>query len=229
MKRRALVRLLFALGCAVVAVLVVSVISLSNNHEDLYNVTAEQWEAAFGDAAHIQTIYRNVTVEIGNGSGEKHMILATSGGGVLLDYEEGDMKLISVPMESGFVSYIWQYSTAKWEICDGKAEGVDDLLAKELPNYVDTAMAGLQGEFGNAAYSTDEKCYLITSQKTTQDGMPPTTIRCKVFFEDGKLVRLDTEITGNEIMTVLLYNIGKTEVVAPQITESPGQTDGGDE
>ena len=159
MKRRAMFRLLFALASAVAVVLIVSIISLTNNSEDLYAVTAQQWEAAFGDAAHIQTIYRNVTVEIGGDGSEKPMRLATAGGGVMLDYEAGDMKLICVPADSGFTSYLWQYSTQQWNRYDGKADGVDDLLAKELPNYVDTAMAGLQGEFGNARYDADGRCY----------------------------------------------------------------------
>lgn len=226
MKRRAMFRLLFALASAVAVVLIVSIISLTNNSEDLYAVTAQQWEAAFGDAAHIQTIYRNVTVEIGGDGSEKPMRLATAGGGVMLDYEAGDMKLICVPADSGFTSYLWQYSTQQWNRYDGKTDGVDDLLAKELPNYVDTAMAGLQGEFGNARYDADGRCYLITSQKATSEEEPPTTISCRVHFEDGKLVRLETEIRAQDVLTVRLYNIGKTVVEPPQITQSPTEPTG---
>ena len=221
MKRRALIRLLFALVLAIVVVVVVSIISLTNNNEDLYAVNAQQWEAAFGDAAHIQTIYRNVTVEIDNGTGAKPMILATAGGGVLLDYEAGDMKLVCVPTDGGFTSYIWRYSTGEWEIHDGKAEGVDDLLVKSLPNYVDTAMAGLQGEFANATYYADERCYSIVSQKDASDETESVTMRCKVYFEDGRLMKLETEIDSYEVLKVHLYNIGKTTVVPPQITELP--------
>ncbi|MBE6943995.1 MAG: hypothetical protein E7453_07030 [Ruminococcaceae bacterium] len=226
MKRRALFRLLFALALAVVVVLVVSIISLTNHSEDLYAVTAQQWEAAFGDAAHIQTIYRNVTVEIGDGTDEKPMILATSGGGVLLDYEKGDMKLICVPVDNGFTSYIWRYSTGEWDTYDGKAEGVDELLAKELPNYVDTAMAGLQGEFGNASYDAEERCYSITSQKAVVEDAEPITMHCQVYFEGGKLVKLKTKITADEVLTVHLYSIGETAVQPPQIPQIPAETTG---
>lgn len=225
MKRRALFRLLFALSLAILAVLVVSVISLSGSKEDLYAVTAQQWELAFGDAAHIQTIYRNVTVEIIDGKEGKPMTLATSGGGILLDYEKEDLKLICVPTETGFCSYIWQYSAEKWDTYDGKVEGVDDLLTKELPDYVDTAMAGLQGEFGNATYDSTERCYLITSQKTSDAGTS-TTMHCKVFFKDGKLVKLETEITAEDVLAVRLYDIGKTAVLPPQIPQPPAETAG---
>ena len=225
MKRRALIRVGFVLTVAIVIVLLLSVIKWSGK-EDLYAVTAQQWEAAFGDAAHIQTIYRNVTVEIGDGTQVKPMLLATAGGGIMLDSEAKDRKLICVPSEGSFISYIWQYSTGKWEIYEGKVAGVDDLLTKKLPDYVDTAMSGLQGEFGQATYHSEEKCYVITSQKPGTGETDPTTLHCKVYFEDGKLVKLETEITGQETLTVHLYNIGETVVVAPQLDESPEETVG---
>jgi hypothetical protein len=49
-------------------------------------------------------------------------------------------------------------------------------------------------------------------------------MHCKVYFEDGKLVKLATEITGQETLTVRLYDIGKTVVEAPQIEMSPEET-----
>ena len=223
MNRRTLRRVGFVLAVAIVIVLLLSIIKWSGK-EDLYAVTGQQWEAAFGDAAHIQTIYRNVTVEIGDGTQAKPMCLATADGGIMLDSESMDRKLICVSSEGGFTSYIWRYSTAKWETYDGKAGGVDDLLAKKLPDYVDTAMAGLQGEFGNATYDAEERCYRITSQKTGSGANGPTTMHCKVYFEDGKLVKLATEITGQETLTVRLYDIGKTVVEAPQIEISPEET-----
>lgn len=223
MKRRALLRVGFVLAVAIVVVLLLSVIKWSGK-ENLYTVTAQQWEDAFGDAAHIQTIYRNVTVEISDGMQAKPMLLATADGGVMLDSETMDRKLICLPTESGFISYIWQYSTAKWETYDGKAGGVDDLLTKKLPDYVDTAMAGLQGEFGQATYDAEEKCYRITSQKSGSREDTPTTMHCKVYFEDGKLVKLETEITGQDTLRVRLYDIGKTVVLAPQFEEPPTET-----
>ena len=223
MNRRALLRVGFVLATAIVVVLLLSVIKWSGK-EDLYTVTAQQWEAALGDAAHIQTIYRNVTVEISDGAQAKPMLLATAGGGVMLDSEAIDRKLICLPAEDGFISYIWQYSTAKWEIYEGKAGGVDDLLTKKLPDYVDTAMAGLQGEFGQAAYDPEEKCYTITSQKSPATEDTPTAIYCMVYFEDGKLVKLETKITGQETLIVRLYDIGKTVVAAPQFEEPPTET-----
>ena len=226
MKRRALARFTFVLALAVIVVLILSVIKWSGGKEDLYAVTAQQWEDAFGDAAHIQTIYRNVTVEISNGDDVKPTYLATAGGGIMIDSEAMDRKLICTPSDNGYISYIWQYSTGKWETYDGKVGGVDDLLAKKLPDYVDTAMAGLQGEFGHATYTAEEKCYTITSQKPASGDGVPTTMHCKVYFEDGKLVKLETEITGQETLTVRLYDIGKTAVIPPQIDTPPGETVG---
>lgn len=223
MNRRALLRVGFVLATAIVVVLLLSVIKWSGK-EDLYTVTAQQWEAALGDAARIQTIYRNVTVEIMDGAESKPMLLATAGGGVMLDSEAIDRKLICLPTEGGFVSYIWQHSTASWETYDGKAGGVDDLLTKKLPDYVDTAMAGLQGEFSQATYNSEERCYKITSQKSDSVEDTPTAIHCKVYFEDGKLVKLETQITGQDNLTVRLYDIGKTVVKAPQMEEPPEET-----
>ncbi|MBE6926177.1 MAG: hypothetical protein E7461_04970 [Ruminococcaceae bacterium] len=224
MRRRALFRFGIVLAVAIVVVLLLSIIKWSGGKQDLYTVTAQQWEAALGDAAHIQTIYRNVTVEIADGTNAEPMLLATAGGGIMLDSAAIDRKLICVPSDSGFISYIWQYSTAKWETYDGKVGGVDDLLTKKLPDYVDTAMAGLQGEFGNATYDSEERCYRITSQKPGSGEKEPTTMHCRVYFEDGKLVKLATEITGQEALIVRLYDIGKTIVTAPQIEEVPDET-----
>ena len=223
MNRRALLRVGFVLATAIIVVLLLSVIKWSGK-EDLYTVTSQQWEAAFGDAAHIQTIYRNVTVEISDGSQARPMLLATAGGGLMLDSEAIDRKLICLPVDGGFVSYIWQYSTASWETYDGKAGGVDDLLTKKLPDYVDTAMSGLQGEFSQAAYDSEERCYRITSQKSASAEDTPTAIHCKVYFEDGKLVKLETQITGQETLTVRLYDIGKTVVAAPHFEVPPEET-----
>ncbi len=46
----------------------------------------------------------------------------------------------------------------------------------------------------------------------------------RLYYEDGKLVKLATEITGQETLTVRLYDIGKTVVEAPQIEMSPEET-----
>ena len=197
---------------------VLSIFRPSNDQGIIYTVTPQQWQDALGDEAHIQTIYRNVTVEIYQNETQEKMILATVNGGLILDNPAQDMKLICVPFEGSFVSYIYQYSSEKWEKFDGKADGVDLFLNSYLPGYVDTAMAGLKDEFEKAQYDSNERCYIITLQKPASSSDGSTGMHCRVYFENGQLSRLETEITSqNTTQTLKLYNIGKTEVEVPAV------------
>ncbi len=209
-------RIILLLTIAVVAILILSGVGGLRDRDALHSVTAEQWQEAFGDAAYIQTIYRNVSIEINGGPEELEMILATANGGLMLDDRKHDMKLVCVPAEKGFVSYIWKPADEAWEQYDGKAENVDDLLNSYLPRYVDTAMAGLQGEFENAVYSDEERCYTVMLQQSdTYSGEDSTVMYCRIFFDNGKLIRLETEISSSQTLTVCLYDIGRTKVEAP--------------
>jgi len=201
---------------ALVVVLILSNMNAPDDKNAMYTVTAQQWREALGDEAHIQTICRNVTVEIFNDETQEQMVLATANGGLMFDYAAKDMKHICVPSESGFVTYIYQYSGEKWEKYEGKTDVVGIALNTYLPGYVDAAMAGLQGEFKEDSYNEEEKCYIITVQRPAA---PPSqtqvTMHCRVYFEQGQLVRLETEMVSQYTQTLKLYNIGKTKVEAP--------------
>ena len=188
----------------------------NDEKETVYTVTSQQWQEALGDEAHIQMIYRNVTIEIFGGENNGHMILATAGGGLMLDNEAQDMKLICVPSGNNFVSYLYQYSTQEWKQYNGKTEDIDLFLNSYLPGYVDTAMGGLQGVFEDAQYDAAAQCYRITLLKSPTSAEDSAQMHCRVFFENGQLSRLETEIVSqNTTQTLKLYNIGKTKVEAP--------------
>lgn len=214
--RKAKYWIILLLILAALVFFALSNIDQSDGKDTMYTVTSQQWQEAFGDGAHIQTIYRNVTIEIHEDATQDQMTLATANGGLMLDNQAQDMKLICVPSGNGFVSYIYQYSSEKWEKYDRKADGVDLFLNSYLPGYVDTAMAGLQGEFEKAEYDADERCYVITLQKSALSADEGTAMHCRVYFENGQLSRLETEIVSQNITkTLKLYNIGKTKVEAP--------------
>lgn len=204
-----------------IAIFALSSLGTSKDKDSKYKVTSAQWQEALGDEAHIQTIYQNVTIEIWEGTNQKPMVLATADGGFLLDNEAQGMKLVCVPLNDGYVSYVYHYEDAKWEKHDRKAEEVDKTLHTYLPGYVDSAMGGLQGEFEKATYDSNEKCYIITLQKSASSADESTMMHCKVYFEDGQLIRLETEIVSTSTHTLKLYNIGKTKVEAP----AEGQSD----
>lgn len=223
MNRKAKFLLTFAAAATIVVVLVLSSFGGMLGKDSLYSVTAEQWQAAFGDEAYIQKIYNNVTIEISGGRDNDYMILAAANRGLMLDNKAADKKLICVPTEDGFTSYVWNYSTEIWEIHDGKAEGVDACLYTYLPGYVDIAMEGLKGAFEKASFDYKEKCYIITVEKQEKPANGETvgtkTMHCRVFFENGMLVRLETEIISATTLIMRLYNIGVTQVTAPIIEE----------
>ena len=195
---------------ALIIVLLISSLTSTRGGDALYTVTADQWQEALGDRVHIQTIYRNVTVEMIAGESSEQNILATANGGLLL--VNGESKLICVSSENGFCTYIYQ--NQKWDVHNRKDEIVDETLNTQLPSLVDMALAGLQGEFANAQYNAEEMCYVISHPvPSAEDG---TMAHCKVYFENGRLVQLKTEIvSGNTALTLKLYNIGKTKVEAP--------------
>jgi len=209
------IRILLLLAVAVTAVFALSSISGLDAKDALYSVTAEQWQEALGDEAYIQTIYRNVTIEIDGDASRERMILATSNGSLMIDDKKHGSKLICIASNNDFLSYIWQNENQIWEKYDGKADSVDAFLNIYLPRYVDTAMSGLQGEFERAVYDDAERCYSITLQKEAASGEEYTSMHCRIFFENGKLIRLETEIDSGQILTVCLYNIGCTAVEAP--------------
>ena len=215
MRHKSQLRITLLLVAALVGILVLSNIGGLNDTNTLYFVTAEQWQAALGDKAYIQTIYRNVTIEIGDDAEHSQMILATANGGLMLDDIDHNEKLICVPTENGFVSYIRKGGSETWEVYDGKADSVDLFLNTYLPKYVDTAIAGLQGEFEQAVYNAEERCYTISVQKEVADGEMSATMHCRIFFENGKLIRLETEVFSEQNLMVRLYNIGCTQVQAP--------------
>jgi hypothetical protein len=212
MERKLKYKISFVLIIAVVAVLLISSLGTSGEKDALYTVTADQWQEAFGDKAHIQTIYRNVTIEINEGETGERMLLATSNGSLLLDNET--LKHICISTENGFMTYIYYYSSQKWDSHNFKDDGVDETLNTRLPGYVDMAMSGLQGEFERASYNDSEKCYIISHPMTGGNGSE--MMNCKVYFENGQLIRLETEITSaGNTLTLKLYDIGKTKVQAP--------------
>ena len=213
-------RMIILLAIAVVAVLVLSSIGGLNDKDTLYFVTAEQWQDAFGDEAYKQTIYRNVTIEIGGGPEQVEMILATANGGLMLDDKKHDMKLVCVSTDNGFISYIRNGSVKDWEQYEGKADNVDGFLNTYLPRYVDTAMAGLQGAFSNAVYNDEERCYTIMLQQDAYSEENSTIMQCRIFFENGKLIRLETEVVSTQTLTVCLYDIGRTKVEAPEMNSA---------
>jgi hypothetical protein len=215
MRHKAQIRIILLLAVAVIAVLLLSGIGGLKEKDTLYSVTAEQWQEALGDRAYIQTIYRDVTIEINSDFAQEKMVLATANGSLMMNDEEHGSKLICIASADGFVSYIWQDKEQVWEKYDGKADSVDVFLNTYLPRYVDTAMSGLQGEFDKAVYDDAERCYSITLQKesTSEESV---SMHCRIFFENGKLIRLETEIVSGQILTVCLYNIGCTVVEAPE-------------
>lgn len=213
-------RIVILLAISLIAIIVLSSIRGLDNTDALYSVTEKQWQEAFGDAAYIQTIYRNVTIEIGSGDAQEKMILATDNGGLLLDDQINQSKYICVSAENGFVTYIWENANQVWKEHTGKADSVDAILNTYLPQYVDTAMTGLQKEFKNAIYEPEEHGYTIKLQKEASSGEESETMHCRIFFENGKLIRLETEIISDQVLTVCLYDIGYTKVVAPTEDET---------
>ncbi len=212
MERKWKYKISLILIAALIAVVLISGLTTPRDKDSLYTVTADQWQEALGNKAHIQTIYRNVTIEISTGETGERMLLATANGGLLLENEA--LKHICVSTENGFMTYIYYYSNQKWDVHNFKDDGVDETLNTRLPGYVDMAMSGLQGEFEKANYSKDEKCYIIShpTSAADEDGM----MHCKVYFENGQLIRLETEIvSANTTLTLKLYNIGMTKVEAP--------------
>ena len=95
---------------------------------------------------------------------------------------------------------------------------MDVFLNTYLPQYVDTAMNGLQGEFENAVYDDAQRCYSITLQKEVSAGEENTAMHCRIFFENGKLIRLETEVESQQVITICLYNIGSSIVEAPKVS-----------
>ena len=203
-----------------IAVLALSNIGGLDDRDTLYSVTAEQWQQALGDEAYIQTIYRDVTIEISSDSTQEKLVLATANGSLMMNDEAHGSRLICIASLEGFVSYIWQKTEQVWEKYAGKADSVDVFLNTYLPRYVDTAMSGLQGEFDKAVYDDAERCYSITLQKEASAEEESAAMHCRIFFENGKLIRLETEIDSGQILTVCLYNIGCTVVEAPMETRT---------
>ncbi len=220
MRHKTQIRIILLLAVAVIAVLALSNISGLGDKDTLYSVTAEQWQNALGDKAYIQTIYRDVTIEISDDSTQEKMVLATANGSLMMDDKKHGSRLICIASNNGFISYIWQSADQVWEKFDGKADSVDVFLNTYLPQYVDTAMSGLQGEFEKAVYDDAERCYSITLQKEVSSGEESTSMHCRIFFENGKLIRLETEIDSGQILTVCLYNIGCTVVEAPAVSRA---------
>lgn len=220
MRHKTQIRIILLLAVAVIVVLALSNIGGLDDKDTLYSVTAEQWQEALGDEAYIQTIYRDVTIEISSDSTQEKMVLATANGSLMMNDEAHGSKLICIASPDGFVSYIWQNTEQVWEKYDGKADSVDVFLNTYLPRYVDTAMSGLQGEFDKAVYDDAERCYSITLQKEASAEEESTSMHCRIFFENGKLIRLETEIDSGQILTVCLYNIGCTVVEAPMETRT---------
>ena len=210
MRREMKYKISLGLIVALIAVLLISGLSTPRDGDALYTVTADQWQEALGDKIHIQTIYRNVTVEIYVGETGERNLLATANGGLLLD--NGVSKHICVSGENGFVTYVYQ--DQKWDVHNFKDEIVDETLNTRLPGFVDMAMAGLQNEFANAKYSAKEMCYIISYP--IADDENKGIMHCKVYFENGRLIRLETEIVSDATaLTLKLYDIGKTKVEAP--------------
>ena len=218
MRHKTQIRIILLLAVAVIAVVALSSISGIGDKDALYSVTAEQWQEALGDRAYIQTIYRNVTIEIGGDDSQEKMILATANGSLMIDDRKNQSKLVCVASSNSFVSYVWQNTDQVWEKYEGKADSVDVYLNTYLPKYVDTAMNGLQGEFEKAVYDDAERCYSITLQKEASSGEENTSMHCRIFFENGKLIRLETEVDSEQILTVCLYNIGCSTVEAPAVS-----------
>lgn len=215
MMRKVNFRIILPIILVAIVAFVVLNIDRPDDVDQKYTVTAQQWQEALGDDAHIQTIYNNVTIEIVESATQRKTILATANGGLMLDNESQDMKLVCVPAGNSFVSYIYRYTDRKWEKYNGKYDSVDTLLNTYLPDYVDTAMAGLQDEFANAKYDEKNRCYIIKTQKALSSEEKSKVIHCKVFFENGQLARLETEIVSANTLTLKLYNIGKTKVEIP--------------
>ncbi len=213
--RKAKYRIILPVVLVAIAAFAVFNSTRPDEQDTMYTVTAQQWQEALGDEAHIQTIYRNVTIEIFEPSTQRQTILATANGGLMLDNASQNMKLVCVPTGNAFVSYIYQYTSNKWEKYDGKSDSVDAFLNTYLPGYVDTAMGGLQDEFNNAQYDAKNRCYIISVQKSASSADKSTKMNCRVYFENGQLMRLETEIVSPNALTLKLYNIGKTKVEAP--------------
>ena len=133
---------------------------------------------------------------------------------VLETYEAG-IELYGTEIKS-----IRNGSVKDWEQYEGKADNVDGFLNTYLPRYVDTAMAGLQGAFSNAIYNDEERCYTIMLQQDAYSEENSTIMQCRIFFEDGKLIRLETEVVSTQTLTVCLYDIGRTKVEAPEMNSA---------
>lgn len=218
MRHKTQIRIILLLTVAVIVVIALSSIRRLHDEDALYSVTAEQWQEALGDRAYIQTIYRNVTIEIGGDDSQEKMILATANGSLMIDDRANQSKLVCVASSNGFVSYVWKNTNQAWEEYEGKADSVDVFLNTYLPQYVDTAMNGLQGEFENAVYDDAQRCYSITLQKEVSSGEENTAMHCRIFFENGKLIRLETEVESKQVITICLYNIGSSIVEAPKVS-----------
>lgn len=206
--------IILVVALVVIGLLILLVFRICAAPEVTYTVTSQRWQEAFGDEDHILTIYRNVTIEIYKDATQDRMILATANGSLMLDNQAQNMKLVCISSDNAFTTYIYRYASKEWSQYDGKTDVVDDCLNTYLPSYVDMAMEGLQDEFEAASYDEDEKCYVIS--QSAASGEQSGVIYCRVYFEDGHLVRLETEIVSQGTkQTLKLYNIGKTQVNTP--------------
>ncbi len=212
MKRKTKYIIGAAMIVVLVAVLLVALFVFREDKETPYTVSAQQWEKALGDETHIQTICRNVTLDLHIAASDKQILLATANGELMID--DGEYKHICVSSENGFTTYIYSYKTQQWDQHNVKDAYVDEALNIHLPLYTEMAMAGLQGEFANATYNAKQNCYIISCP--TDSAGEGGTMHCRVYFESGKLVRLETEIVSKDTtLTLKLYDIGKTKVEDP--------------
>ncbi len=176
-----------------------------------YTVSQEQWELALGEGEHRNEIYNNVTIDVHIVGNAGEIEVAVSNEAQMIVESASGNKTICVLEDNTYYTYIWSAIDQKWTRYRGKAEGIDDYLNTYLPEYVDVAMTGLQEKFSEAVYNEAEKSYTITAESGQM------RMECTLKFENGQLVRLDTNVLRNGVTSAIcVYDIGNTVIEIPK-------------
>ncbi len=176
-----------------------------------YTVSKEQWELALGDGEHRNEIYKNVTIDVHIVGNAGEIAVAVSNDTLMIVEPASGNKTLCAKEGSTYYTYIYSALDQKWTRYTGKADGIDDYLNTYLPEYVDVAMTGLQEKFSDAVYNEANKNYTIVIESGQMK------MECALKFENGRLIRLDTNVLRNGVTSAIcVYDIGKTVIEIPK-------------